>query len=121
VFRSKREPTATRCEIPLTGEEHPMLLGIRIKKTERNYHLNKMARIDFSRIYTVEHDVEAYDIGEVEKTYQERLLSQWVSTPEKTKSLIDIIEDKGDNTNECNEGNEDHEEQDDDVEENDEG
>lgn len=80
-----------------------------------------MARIDFSRIYTVEHDVEAYDIGEVEKTYQERLLSQWVSTPEKTKSLIDIIEDKGDNTNECNEGNEDHEEQDDDVEENDEG
>ena len=42
--------------------------------------LDKMSRIDFSRMYTVEHNVKVYDFGNVHETYIPRLTQNWVQT-----------------------------------------
>jgi hypothetical protein len=37
-----------------------------------------MARIDFARMYTVEHKIKAYDFGDVVPAYMQRLHDQWI-------------------------------------------
>jgi hypothetical protein len=53
--------------------------GIRAKPKRRRDKIDPRSRIDFSRMYTVEHNVKVYDFGSVDKLYLERLLNQWLS------------------------------------------
>jgi hypothetical protein len=50
---------------------------IRIKPVLKIDHLSEMARVNFVKFYTVEHDVEIHHVGEVHKDFLERLVEQW--------------------------------------------
>jgi len=41
---------------------------------------DRMARIDFGRMYTVEHNVKVLDFGNVHTSHLGRLQSQWILT-----------------------------------------
>jgi uncharacterized membrane protein YgcG len=77
AFTAKKEPSPTDSERPRTGEG-PMLPGIRISPVDRFDKVDQMARIDFARTYTVEHNVKVYDFGTVAKDYMDRLAQQWI-------------------------------------------
>jgi hypothetical protein len=57
-----------------------MLLGIRIVPKNRRMEFDKMSRIDFSRMYTVEHLVKVLDFGRVHPSHCGRLKAQWMET-----------------------------------------
>jgi hypothetical protein len=45
----------------------------------RRAKLDKMSRVDFSRFYTVEHNVKVFDFGDVDRSHLGRLQSQWIT------------------------------------------
>jgi hypothetical protein len=57
-----------------------MLPGIRIILKGRKARLDRMSRVDFSRMYTVEYNVKVLDIGDVHRNHLGRLHSQWMTT-----------------------------------------
>jgi len=69
---------ASRVEPEPPDAEKPMLSGIRLIPHKRTDKVDSMARIDFSRTYTVEHNVKVYDFGMVAKDYLERLSQHWI-------------------------------------------
>jgi hypothetical protein len=78
AFSTAEEPDPQPSERPVMGER-TMLPGIRIRPRKKGDKLDKMARIDFARMYTVEHKVKAYCFGDVvERFYLDRLIQQWV-------------------------------------------
>lgn len=81
AFASLHEPPYELSESPGIGERS-MLLGIRIIPRDKRDKLDKMMRIDFSRMYRVEHktSVWVYHFGDIDKDHIERLLRQWVRT-----------------------------------------
>jgi len=76
AYSSEQEPEPLDAERPSFGE-HGMMSGIRIKPSSRRDKLDPRSRIDFSRMYTVEHNVKVYDFGNVAESYMQRLLNQW--------------------------------------------
>lgn len=76
AFSSKNEPPCDPQEYPRPGE-YPMLPGIRIIPKRAQDKLDRMSRIDLSRMYTVEHSTKVYDFGNVDKEHISRLVSQW--------------------------------------------
>jgi hypothetical protein len=79
AFSDKKEPSPTDEEYP-DERESGMMPGIRIVPKDKRDKLDPMSRIDFARMYTVEHNVKAYDFGQVHENYQRRLLGQWIQT-----------------------------------------
>jgi len=75
AFTSSTEPTPEERE----RDGNQMLPGIRIVPRTRQIKLDKMSRIDFSRMYTVEHNVKVFDAGMVHRSHRGRLKEQWVS------------------------------------------
>jgi hypothetical protein len=57
-----------------------MLPGIRVVPNRPRDELHKMSRVDFSRMYTVEHNVKVSDFGDVHPSHAGRLQSQWITT-----------------------------------------
>jgi hypothetical protein len=77
AFSSANEPLPELDEMPEVGED-PMLPGIQIRPASRKDKLDTRARIDFARMYTVEHNIKAYYFGDVTPAYMDRLKQQWV-------------------------------------------
>ena len=65
-------------EMPLPGERG-MISPIRVRGRTTSDRLHAMARINFSRTYTVEHNVKVYDFGDVYKNDLPDLHNQWRS------------------------------------------
>jgi hypothetical protein len=49
-----------------------------------------MARIDFGRIYTVEHNVKVYEFGEVSEYFMDRFMRQWLKIFSKRLDMSPI-------------------------------
>jgi hypothetical protein len=79
AFSTENEPDPAEDEYP-DEDEHGMMLGIRIVAKNQRDKLDAMSRIDFARMYTVEHNVKVYDFGKVHQDYKKRLLGQWIQT-----------------------------------------
>ena len=62
VFTTKTPPKLTSGEVPIPGEK-PMRTPIRVKPDEKGDQLVEMSRIDYGRVYTVEHNVKARAFG----------------------------------------------------------
>jgi hypothetical protein len=77
AYTSSTEPQPERNE-RRTVPMDLMLPGIRIVPKNRRTTLDKMSRVDFSRMYTVEHNVKVVDIGNVHPSHLGRLQSQWI-------------------------------------------
>jgi len=81
AYTSNTAPQQERSERPLANEGDPMLPSIRIVPKSRRYgKMDKMSRIDFSRMYTVEHNVKVFDFGNVHPAHLGRLRSHWIQT-----------------------------------------
>jgi hypothetical protein len=93
VFSTRQEPDPDSDERPSGIREKPMLPGIRIKPKKPTDKLDRFSRIDFSRMYTVEHTVPVYEFGMVHRDYEDKLNSQWIYVLTKSKSSNFELED----------------------------
>jgi hypothetical protein len=66
IFTGRRTPD------PKHGE-HGMLPPIRVKLRRRGDALDEMSRLDYGKVFTVEHNVKVYEIGMVDPIYKNRL------------------------------------------------
>lgn len=64
AFTGKIEPKPTEMEKPRPGEL-PLMPGIGIRPKNSKDKLDKMSRIDFSQMYTIEHNVKVDEFGAV--------------------------------------------------------
>jgi hypothetical protein len=70
------EPSPKPNELPADGESG-MVSPIRVIAKSRSTKLDPMSRINYSKIYTVEHNVKVHDFGDVDENYHKKLLKQW--------------------------------------------
>lgn len=54
-----------------------MMESIRVRQRRRSDRLDQMARVNFGKVYTVEHNVKVLDFGEVHQGFMLTLLTQW--------------------------------------------
>jgi hypothetical protein len=59
VYTSREEPAAQKNEAPRIGEKG-LLTSIRVRSKSRQEKLDPLSRINFSKIYTVEHNVKVH-------------------------------------------------------------
>lgn len=64
VYTGAVPPQPRHNELPV-GNEKGMMEPIGVKTTVHGERLDKMSRINFGKIYTVEHNVKVYDFGNV--------------------------------------------------------
>jgi len=64
VYTGAAPPQPRHNELPV-GNEKGMMEPIGVKTTVHGERLDKMSRINFGKIYTVEHNVKVYDFGNV--------------------------------------------------------
>jgi len=76
IHDDDKRPFMSRNEEPASGEDG-MLSPIRVKGHNEYDRLHNMARINFSRTYTIEHNVKVYDFGDVVRADIPVLRSQW--------------------------------------------
>jgi hypothetical protein len=76
IAYTTQEPSPAGDEMPEAGE-YGMMSSIRVKARSRQEKLHKMSRINFAKMYTVEHNVKVYDFGDVHEDYIKRLKEQW--------------------------------------------
>jgi hypothetical protein len=62
--------------MPQAGE-YGMMSSIRVKARSRQEKLHAKSLINFSKMYTVEHNVKVYDFGDVAEDDIKRLKEQW--------------------------------------------
>jgi hypothetical protein len=62
---------------PLAGEEG-MVNPVRVtRKDRRDNPLEKLSRINYGKMYTVEHKCKVYDFGDVHEDYIALLVANW--------------------------------------------
>jgi hypothetical protein len=76
IYTSRKAPNPQPNELPVEGE-NGMLKAIRVEPHSRQEKLDSLSRINFSKIYTVEHNVKVYDFGDVHKYHIRDLRHQW--------------------------------------------
>jgi hypothetical protein len=79
IYTGKDEPAAQPGEQPRQGE-YSMMQGIRVAPRSRQDKLDPLSRINFAKIYTVEHNVKVYDFGDVHEDSLVPLKVQWKYT-----------------------------------------
>jgi hypothetical protein len=71
------QPLPERNQLPRPNELS-MLPGIRMVPGNKILTLDKMPQIDFSWLYTVEHDVKVFDFGKVRRSHFNSLIWRWL-------------------------------------------
>jgi hypothetical protein len=74
--KKDKEPSPHQLELPGMNE-YGMMSPIRVRARSKQEKLHAMSRINFSKMYTVEHNVKVYDFGDVDSEHKERLRTQW--------------------------------------------
>jgi hypothetical protein len=70
IYTGRVEPEPSKDELPnlkKNPSERAMLDSIRVQSYRKSDILHKKSRVNFAKIYTVEHNVKVYDFGEVHK------------------------------------------------------
>ena len=92
AYSGRTEPDQQKSEKPEV-QERGMLKSIRVNAKSRQDKLNVLSRINFAKIYTVEHNVKVYDFGNVHEKSLHRLNRQWVYVLERDsdgKVVLDL-------------------------------
>lgn len=76
IYTSKTAPKPQATERAGPGEA-PMLTPIRVRPKKKMENLDPMARVNFGKLYTVEHNVKVYDFGDVHKDHIRIFTAQW--------------------------------------------
>jgi hypothetical protein len=79
IFTGSKAPQPKGDEKPNASNplEQGMRPPIRVKQKTHEEKLDIMSRLNYRKIYTVEHNVKVRDFGEVHKNYKERLVSNF--------------------------------------------
>jgi hypothetical protein len=64
IYTGEHPPSPRSDELPTFGE-YGMVESIRVKPKAKDDKLNEMARINFAKIYTIEHNVKVLEFGVV--------------------------------------------------------
>jgi hypothetical protein len=76
IYTGKEPPAPNDNELPGVNER-PMLQPIRVVSNKRTDIMDRMSRVDFNKIYTVEHNVKVYDFGRVHEDERSFLRHQF--------------------------------------------
>lgn len=76
IYTSKIPPSALQEEFPQRGESG-MLQSIRVDADELETKLDPMSRIDFAKVYTIQHNVKVRSLGKVNRLSLHLLLYQF--------------------------------------------
>lgn len=76
VYTGDEEPELIDGEAPVAGEL-PMLSSIQVRQKDKRQKMFPESRINYGKMYTVEHNVKVYDFGEVRKSSRTLLVRQW--------------------------------------------
>ncbi len=76
IYTTNTAPRPKPSELPRAGEGG-MLRSIRINRSPHTEHLHPMSRINFGRVYTVEHNVKVFDYGDVTNDHLHLLVTQF--------------------------------------------
>ncbi|KAK5109841.1 hypothetical protein LTR62_006448 [Meristemomyces frigidus] len=77
IYTGRNVPEALEIERPRRREEGMRALPIRVDPSERDYSLSNLSRINFAKVYTVEHNVKAFDFGMVNEQSMHALMTQF--------------------------------------------
>jgi hypothetical protein len=66
IYTSREAPSPRRNEMPRPNESG-MLQPIRVKPKATTDRLDRLSRINFAKLYTVEHNVKVKEFGDVSK------------------------------------------------------
>jgi hypothetical protein len=76
IYTGEEEPDPRPDEQPGEGEAG-MLKAIRVQARSQRDVLSPVSRVNFSKIYTIEHNVKVYDFGNVDKSFLYLLTHQF--------------------------------------------
>jgi hypothetical protein len=76
IWGGSQEPQPQPNELPIDGE-YGMMASIRVVPKLRSDKLHHMSRVNFAKIYTVEHNVKVYNFGDVHVESLDVLRHQW--------------------------------------------
>jgi hypothetical protein len=115
IFTGSRAPEAKHDEEPDSSNplEQGMRPPIRVKQKVYKEKLDKMSRLNYRKIYTVEHNVKVRDFGEVHKAYEERLVSNFYAAWGFQRRTDVSYAEESDEEDEDAEEDEEYEEEDD--------
>lgn len=78
IYTGDREPRPKEGEKP-SPDTHGMQPSIRVKPRTRSDRMDEMSRVNFAKIYTVEHNVKVFEFGDVRPEFMKRLLKNFVA------------------------------------------
>ncbi|KAF2453988.1 hypothetical protein BDY21DRAFT_116516 [Lineolata rhizophorae] len=85
IYTGKKCPVPTRDEKPSQGEKGMRPYAIRVEPRDPSYSMDPLSRINFGKVYTLEHNVKVYDFGKVHKdsrvALKQQFLDVWVDKP----------------------------------------
>jgi hypothetical protein len=77
IYTGSSPPKPTKKERPATHDEAPMRPPVRVNGAKRGSKLATMSRVNYRKIYTVEHNVKVYEFGKVHDADMESLISNF--------------------------------------------
>jgi hypothetical protein len=78
IHTSRDAPESVPKEAPNSkAQEAPMLSPIRVRPNKKIDKLDKMSRLNYAKVYNVEHNVKVYDFGVVHEGYMGILSHQF--------------------------------------------
>ncbi|QDS69396.1 hypothetical protein FKW77_004708 [Venturia effusa] len=112
IHTSREPPEPMAGEAPnLRRQEAPMLSPIRVRANKRIDKLEHMSRLNYAKVYNVEHNVKVYDFGVVHEGYMDILCHQFNSVwvlqvpPAAVTDPVEDEEDEDDDEEEEEQGN----------------
>jgi hypothetical protein len=75
IYTGRNAPLSTE-EMPADGE-YGMMASIQVRARSSGERMYPSARINFAKLYTVEHNIKVYDFGDVRERDISRLIAQW--------------------------------------------
>ncbi|KAE9986451.1 hypothetical protein EG328_005677 [Venturia inaequalis] len=102
IFTGKKAPMPNAAEIPDGSDRYELGMrdAIRVKQKNHQEKMEIMSRLNYRKIYTVEHNVKVREFGQVHKDHEERLVSNfyeaWGFAPRNASSAAEAasVEDE---------------------------
>jgi hypothetical protein len=91
IYTGREEPAMIPGEEASEGEEG-MLPPIRVVPRSKSEKMDRASRINYGRIYTVEHYVRVKEFGDVHEKYIKRLRKQWWYIQSKEMHADDVTD-----------------------------
>jgi hypothetical protein len=93
IYTGRDEPKMLKDEKPAKGEPG-MMSSIRVHARDRKEKMFDESRVNFGKMYTVEHNVKVYDFGDVHKSSLSTLEKQWKSVINSETSKLPRVEEE---------------------------